>query len=172
MPPAQFVHSVVNGDALATQFLIDMLNVLHFWDGLAHGLIADAQAALWAAVIDLPKNPFYRQHFETLHPLVQASVLDMLTAQALEANPKASEQELTVAFIARQSWASLLLICASLTNGPRQAAQMGAQIRLFVHGEGFAAYVAGLRPATAPEAVIAQTRAAAETPPPPLWPAP
>jgi hypothetical protein len=157
----------LQNDPGAQAFFADTMTAFAFWDDLTDG---DAQVpigrvhqAMWAALLDLPANPFYRAHFEALHPVVKLAALDWMASTTLEKSDKATDDDLMAAFVLGQSWASILLAAATIINGPAAAMQFAPNIRQFALGGGFKAYRAGLEARRARRAPTTPAAPANET---------
>jgi hypothetical protein len=96
------------------------------------------QQAFWQALIDLPRNRFYVEHFALLNGAVQTAFLNWQVANCLEvrADPNAKE----IAFILRSSYIDLVTLCAWILGGNEWAIQVGVEARLHASQEGFAVY--------------------------------
>ena len=86
------------------------------------------QTALWASMVALPRNEFYRKYFIELQPLVTNAIVNWRVANALEEAPS-GETDLRVAFVVRSSYADLLQQTALLCGGPEWATQVGIEVR-------------------------------------------
>src|SRR4029077_4314252 len=95
----------------AAQFLGLITECAHFFDDLFDGDTAmtkrDIYNALWMTMVALPRNPFYRQFFAELAPLVSNAIINWRVANELEASPS-GETDLRVAFVVRSSYAELI----------------------------------------------------------------
>jgi len=153
---AEFVAKVLQNDGAAQAFFADVMTGLAFWDDLTDGdvriPIGRVHQAMWASLLDLPANPFYRAHFDVLHPIMKMAALDWMASTALEKNAAATDDDLMISFVLGQSWASILQACATIINGPGVAMQLAPQIRQFALAGGFKAYSEGLRARRAPKA--------------------
>lgn len=101
-------------------------------DGMIHQL-------MWATMVTLPRNTFYRQHFEMLNPLVINTIHNWRIANELE-RTQAGKDDLSIAFIIRSSYADILRMVALLVGGESYALECGVLIRRYVHDEGFESY--------------------------------
>lgn len=132
---------VAGGDPEAAAFLRGMCQVAHFFDDVVDQdreiTRGEAYAALWVAMVGLPRNGFYRQHFADLSPLVAVAITNWRAANTMEADGADA-----VSFVVRSSYADLFAMVALLTGGPDRAAALAVRVRRWVHSEGFAAYEA------------------------------
>ncbi len=103
---------------------------------------AAVQQAFYQALIELPRNRFYVEHFVLLNGTLQTAFLNWQVANALEerSDPNAKE----IAFILRSSYIDLITVCAGIIGGSEWAVQVGIEARLHTSQEGFAVYQARL----------------------------
>lgn len=142
----QFFEHVCRGEAAARDFLLAIHDIAHVWDDLIDKdkPVTDDEIndAFFKALVVLPNNAFYRQHFTALQPLVMTSILNWLTANALEASDKPDDKH--ISFVTRSAYTDLITYVAMLVGGPGWAVQQGPEIRRFVHVEGYEAYLDSL----------------------------
>lgn len=126
----------------ARAFAHTFTEILHFYDDVADGDVrltaADAERAVWQALVLLPRNPFYRAHFDALQPLVAVAVQNWRYANACEAAGRAD----AVTFIVRSSYVDVLTYAAMLCGIDGGAA--ASNLRAECHGEGLDGYRANL----------------------------
>lgn len=142
----QFFEHVCRDEAAARDFLLAIHDIAHVWDDLIDKdkQLSDDQIndAFFKALVVIPNNPFYRQHFGALQPLVVTAILNWLTANKLE--DAGSEDDKRIAFVTRSAYTDLITYVAMLVGGPGWAVQQGPEIRRFVHAEGYEAYLDSL----------------------------
>lgn len=127
----------------AVQFCLDLGAISQVWDDLIdEGHSGAVSEAFIAALAALPANPFYRAHFEQLHPLVTLWCVDYMASVTLE---RGSDHDRTIAFVLRDSYAAIVQQCAVLIGGLGYAVTQAARIRRAVHDETLADYVGGLK---------------------------
>ena len=135
------------GDESAIAFARVLLDVMHTWDDLIDGdrqPSADAvHRAFRAALVLLPGSAFYTAHFAHLYPLLDAAMLDWLTANELEST--GGVLDLQIAFVIRSSYVQILMRCAQIVGGWEHAVKVAPGIRRAVHAEGMANYIQALR---------------------------
>jgi len=142
MTEREWLMEVLQGCEPAVQFCLDLADVSQVWDDLIDEGRSDAvNQAFIAALVAIPANPFYRAHFEALHPMVAMWCLDYVASLTLEAG---STHDRTIAFAIRDSYAALVQQCALLIGGIGYAASQAARIRRGVHDEPLAEYLGGL----------------------------
>ncbi len=99
---------------------------------------ATMQQAFWLALVELPRNRFYVEHFALLNGCLQTAFLNWQVANRLEEmhQPPATH----VAFILRSSYTDLVTLCAWILGGTDWAVQVGIESRLHASSEGFDLY--------------------------------
>ena len=149
------VEQAVKGNADALEFLRAIAKVLHLWDDLVDRdkAIADAtiHEAFGLALIDLPRNAFYRRHFEVLNAVLLNAIVNWRIATTMERNdaPDRRPYDFATAFILRSSYVDLLTMSATLIGGVEWGAAMGPEIHRWAHQEGMATYLYNLAAETA-----------------------
>ncbi|CAB4188155.1 hypothetical protein UFOVP1165_48 [uncultured Caudovirales phage] len=135
------------GNRSAEDFVNTMFDVLHFFDDVSdkdtHLKNADVEQALWQALIELPRNQFYRDYFLNLNPIVANAIQDWITANEFEERSE-SENELMIAYITRSSYVTLMTEVARICGGVALASSVAKDLRLIAHYEGFAEYKSAL----------------------------
>lgn len=105
-------------------------------------------SAFWQALIELPANPFYREHEPYLRPLMAAALQDWRDSVALERSGDYHQR--TLAFVLRDQLTSLVVQCAYLVGGEAWMQQTGPLIRRHFHEDSLADYLAELDPTQDP----------------------
>ena len=135
------------GDESAIAFARVLLAVMHTWDDLIDGdrqpSASEVHGAFRSALILLPGSAFYNAHFAHIYPLLDAALIDWLTANELEAS--GAVLDLQIAFIIRSSYVQILIRCAQIVGGWDHALKVAPAIRRAVHAEGMANYIEALR---------------------------
>ena len=131
------------GNASAFEFCRTITQIASTYDDLIDrdNPVSDAQihAMVFEALVTLPRNTFYRQHFGVLNPLIINSLHNWRIANAMEQHRNA--EDLNIAFIIRSSYADLLRMVAFLVGGEAHALEMGLLLRRAVHSEGLSNYL-------------------------------
>lgn len=137
-------HELMRGDTSATHLCHALFEQLGVWDDLIDKdkQVTDEQIhrAFWLANVEIPRNVFYRQHFDVLNPLVIQAIMNWQIANELE---KTNPSE--ISFIIRSDYANIFVMCAMLIGGPEYAKQAGQEIRTIVHDEGLQSYLDEMR---------------------------
>jgi hypothetical protein len=138
--------TVCRGNRSAEDFLALICDIAHTWDDLIDKDVTVDDPTIndvfYSAMVMLPRNEFYRANFDLLHPLVISAIDNWKVANILEATDDAGDKR--IAFISRSSYVNVALQVAHLIGGPVWAAEIGPELRRFVHGEGWDAYLASL----------------------------
>lgn len=127
MTDLEFLHSVYrNSDAV--DFVKSVVFIADVWDNLIDGDQKELRVneMMWAALVTLPQNPFYRAHEKTLHPLMVNGILNWFVANDMQLG---SVEDRNIAHVIRYSAGDVAIMCANLIGGPALVQQHGAEIR-------------------------------------------
>ncbi len=128
------ILELMAGNVDAAQFLLDIARCSHTYDDLIDRDKPVSDAAIhdlnWTLLVTLPTNPFYREHQDTIRPVLVTAILNWQAATEMESRGVA--EELRVAHVLRYALADVMLLCMVLTGGrdhamkhARRAALMG-----------------------------------------------
>lgn len=130
-----------NTDALALAMAV--IRIADVWDDLVDRdedvTESDINEAFVLALVELPRNPFYRAHMDELLPLMESGVLNWLTANRLEA--LGGERELEIANIIRHDIGDLFLHMARLIGGFGWATEIAPELKLLVQNDTLKQYL-------------------------------
>ncbi len=149
MTPAyqQLVAYWLKGHTDACAFIATVFDIAHTLDDLTDRdkpvSTVQVQTAFRSALIDLPRNPFYAQHFALLNGALHLAFLNWMTANKLETDPGEAGKD--VAFILRSSYTDLITLCAWIVGGEAWSVQVAADVRVNASNEGKAQYLASLK---------------------------
>ncbi len=139
-----FMHYLQDSQAVTLN--LTLCDVLHVWDDLIDKdkpvSAADINGAMRAALVEIPANPFYRQHFDQLHPLIDSFILSWMTATSLEAD--GGIEGLRIAYIARSDYMAFFMRSIQILHGFEFVAQHAPDIRRHWHQEGWDGYLVNL----------------------------
>lgn len=139
-------HMAACGNAEAATFLRTACHLAHFWDDLIDHdrSVPDAEVhdAMWAAMVTLPRNRFYRANFDDLNPVLCVAVTNWRAANEMERTD--SDDDKRIAFIIRSSYMDLITHTALLCGGQDHARQVALVARRACHGETYDGYRAAL----------------------------
>jgi len=142
-----FLRNICKENEEAVAFLVLITNLAHFWDDVIDADPAPSKAVMhegmWACLVDLPRDPFYKRYFPELNPLMANAILDWRVANRLEAGEPATSHR-RISFIIRSSYVCILQQTALIVGGPEWAEVCGLAIRVKCHAEGFDAYLKSL----------------------------
>ena len=99
--------------------------------------------AFWLALIELPANPFYRQHEPYLRPLMAAALQDWMDATCLER--LGGDHGAHLAFVLRDQLTAVVVQCAYLVGGYDWMQSVSVQIRQHFHEDSLGDYMSDLR---------------------------
>jgi hypothetical protein len=139
----EFLQAVLQGNGPAIAFTETLFRISQVLDDLVDRdkPVSDAQIyrAFWEALIDLPGNPFYRQHEIALRPLMASALQDWWDATRLE-----SESDIhgrTLAFVLRDMLTGVVVQCAGLVGGFEWMQAQSVAIRKHFHEDTFGKYL-------------------------------
>lgn len=95
----------------------------------------------WEALIELPANPFYRQHELYLRPLMASALQDWRDSACLERSD--SYHYKTLAFVLRDQLTGMVTQCAYLVGGYEWMNKVSLSIRDHFHEDTLEAYLGG-----------------------------
>ncbi len=131
-----------NPDAI--ELANDYLIVSQIWDDLHDQdkpvTTAKIDYMMQLALVEIPQNRFFQQHYLELMPMVQHSLLTWMDANALEAN--GDERDLQVAYIIRSVTTDLMIHMAGIIGGNLWRRQAAIAIRRAIYhdNESFETY--------------------------------
>ena len=141
MTDDEFLFHAMKRDPHAFAFVKSVVFIVSMWDDLYDADVErpkdDINQMMWAALIEIPSNPFYRAHFNTLHTLLRQGILDWFDANVMEAKPGIARE---IAHVARYGLASMIVHCAFLVGGMDWAREVGPHLRLRSQKNSFADY--------------------------------
>jgi len=118
----------------------------HFWDDLIdrdQDLSDDEiNKAFFQMLVRLPRNPFYRKHFDHLNSILLNAVSNWQVATKLERD--GGDYETSIAFVLRSSYVDLVTQSALLIAGQQWACKVGEEARRLTHGETYQGYLRAL----------------------------
>jgi len=139
----KLMHTWLKGHAHAIAFVHTVFTIAHTCDDLTDRdkdvETSAMQQAFWLALIELPRNPFYVEHFALLNGTMQTAFLNWQVANRLEQLDSSPAKE--VAFILRSSYVDLVTLCAFIIGGTDWALAVGTESRLHASAEGMATYL-------------------------------
>ena len=140
------IERASNGDPDARDFLTTLIHVAHVWDDLIDGdkIVVPEQihCAFEAALLWLPRNPFYQRHAGELNVLLQNSIRNWQLANEIERSRQIGLYP--ASFVLRSSYADIVAQVAYITGGPKLALTIGMEARSQAHAEGFEGYLTNL----------------------------
>lgn len=137
---------VLKGHADAIAFCTLICHVLHVWDDLEDRdkpLSRDTiDEMMYAALVVIPRNSFYRDNFHELNALLSVAIMNWHAANQMEAS--ADVEQLRIAFIIRSSYCDIVQAAVRIVGGYAWAKEVTPALRLFWHKEGFEGYINNL----------------------------
>lgn len=142
MNESEWLADVLKDCTPAVDLCLALGMVSQVWDDIVdEGTSPNLNQAMFAALVEIPANPFYRAHFDQLHPLVSMACMDYLASVQLE---RGSPHDRTLAFVMRDSYAAIVTQCAALIGGAAYAIAQAVRIRRAVHDEPLIQYLGEL----------------------------
>ncbi|MGZ5165754.1 MAG: hypothetical protein ACXWCQ_35110 [Burkholderiales bacterium] len=116
-------------DAIAFIQLIH--EIAEIWDDLIDkdNPVSDSaiDGAFYRALVTLPRNGFYRQHFALLSPILEAAILDWFAANDLER--RRAGDDLRTAYVLRCGAQALTVMAARIIGGVEWARRVNLELR-------------------------------------------
>lgn len=134
----------MNGHQPAADFILQLGDIAELWDDLLDAdkgwpLPSDANRVFVTALFHLPSNPFYRDHFGYLQPLMMAGVNAWLDSTKLE--HESSSWSKTWAYALRDWYMELVPACAMLIGGFDHMRAVSLEARRFFQAETLEQYL-------------------------------
>lgn len=127
----QKLHGWFRGDADAVNLVLILHSIVETWDDLIDQdkPISSAQisTAFHNALITLPRNAFYQRNFARLNPLIEAAIVDWLSANEFERSHDA--QKITMAYGLRYTLYSVTALIAAIIGGLEWATTVNMEFR-------------------------------------------
>ena len=141
---AAFLNRVLMGHPSAIEFCNLIGQITQTWDDLIDEdnpelSKADVNAAFWNLFVAMPRNEFYREHFDTLNPLLQAAIVDWLDSNELQQDR--SPQNKAVAYVLRDTWTTIVIHCARLIGGYNWMRQVSMDVRRYLYSEDMGQFI-------------------------------
>lgn len=134
------------GNEDAARFALGFFYICHLWDDLVDKDVErtdkDINYAFWCALIDVPRNPFFRDWSHELLPVMATAIMDWHAANDLEAS--GDEHERTISYTLRVSIVSLLVHIATICGGYEWGKSVAADIRRYSQLETLEEYIEDL----------------------------
>ena len=137
-------------DESALAWFLDFCHVCEIFDDMADQdkpiSKADIATALFAALVEMPTNPFFTNHRQVLAGVIITGINAWLDANELERTEYAEgtkyvEMEDTIkAYCLRDFYMELLAVIIYLTAGPDQMRKVSLDVRRFFQNESFVEY--------------------------------
>lgn len=118
----------MKGNAEATAFVVALHHIVETWDDLIdkdHPVTgAGINRAFYAALVEIPRNSFYQDHFALLNPIVEAAILDWFAANEFE-----KSKEYDRAWALGSTGLSVTVMCARILGGVEWATRVNVEFR-------------------------------------------
>lgn len=141
-----FLNQVLQSNSAAVSFCETLFRISQTLDDIIDGDKSvsgnDVVSAFWQSLIELPANPFYRQHEPYLRPLMASALQDWRDSVAMERADDDHGKHL--AFVLRDQLTSVVVQCAYLVGGEAWMANAGPLIRRHFHEDSLDDYLSEL----------------------------
>jgi len=125
------------GNQAALGFILEYFAICNVWDDLIDrdNPVSDWELnlAFYRALVTLPRNPFYQQHFAALSPIIESGIQNWWLANQLENNEAPQLRE--AANVLRVRVFDLVLKCAALTGGILHARDIAPKVAAVCYDE-------------------------------------
>lgn len=133
-----FLHDVLLGHSSAIEFAELLGQITQAWDDIIDGdnpelSKEEINAAFWNLFVALPRNEFYRQHFDTLNPLLQAAIVDWWDSNELQKSPRVTDK--AAAYVLRDTLTTVVIHCARLIGGYSWMREVSLRVRNWLYIE-------------------------------------
>src|SRR5690554_998092 len=136
----------MKGNKPAAEYIEMMCNIAHVWDDLIDKdkevPSEDINKLFFDVLVRLPRNPFYKKHFEHLNSILVNAISNWLVATKLER--EGGDYETSIAFVLRSSYVDLITQAALVVGDQKWACKVGEEVRLLTHGETYEGYLENL----------------------------
>lgn len=125
-PDQEFVLAATKGNHDAANLIMTLSKICDLWDDLVDGdkeLTEKNKVELfWMCLVTVPSNPFYKQHYDMLVPVLATGVCDWIIANTFE---KSGEREKVIVahnlrFFALNTALFIVLLCGRSLDHVRE----------------------------------------------------
>lgn len=143
---------VPDPDALA--FLRTLNTAVNVWDDL---IDRDApcgedriHAGFLAAMVEIPRNPFYQRHQQELQPCIEAAICDWIASIDMQRDPNPEMRGR--AHVLRFSGLAVWLMCARICGGMQAGIDAALALRRAIPNETLPDFLREIQPCSTPSA--------------------
>jgi hypothetical protein len=127
----EFLNRAFKGNVDAINLGRNIISIGCTWDDLIDHDVQVTQERInrmmWAALVLIPTNAFYRSYMGLLQPLMQTAIINWHLSNQMEVKPGLSRE---IAHVNRYGGADILLFIAALIGGEEWAIEVGAELKL------------------------------------------
>ena len=131
MKDRDFLDMAFIGNQSAIDLALLLARVSHVWDDLIDRdkPVSDEtiNQTFYALLITLPSNPFFREHADTLLPLMAVGAMNYEIANRYEA--EGGKEPLALAHVLRYAVSDVLTAIALIIGGPEWVRKIGPEMR-------------------------------------------
>lgn len=148
MDQKELLELACMGNTSAISFLETVGAITQVWDDLIDRdkpvSDYDINEAFMGCLINIPRNPFYRENFLDLQPVIEHVILQWITSASIEKS--GVESLLPITFVTRGAFNDLITRCAMIIGGQDHAQSVAVTVMNFsFHDEVYAEYEAEIR---------------------------
>lgn len=136
-----FLREVLLGNPEAIEFCEVLFGISQVWDDVVDGdefTAENVNEMMWDALVVLPCNTFYQQHFGVLQPLLQAAIVDWLDSNEL---CRGDKEEQCAAYVLRDTITTIIIHCARLIGGYEHMRKISLRVRTELYKEPIEEYM-------------------------------
>ena len=129
----EFLLRALQGNIPAVAFCETLFSISQAWDDIVdQDKEYDVNKMMWEALVTLPNNPFYREHFDILNPFVQIAIVDWLDSNEL---CKGNVEQKAAAYVLRDTLTTIVIHCARLIGGYDWMMEISMEVRRELYNE-------------------------------------
>lgn len=141
---SDFMLAAFKGNASAVEFVQLLSFIADEWDNHEdRDAPADMNAALYTALVKMPRNAFYRSHMDDLIPLMATGIFNWWTANKIERTTH-DENLLHIAHVTRYNIGDVVIFIAGMLGGKAWLEEVGPELRARIQRSDFSEYLHSL----------------------------
>jgi hypothetical protein len=140
---SQLALDAAKGNRAAADYVLSLVEVLHFWDDLIDKDCAVSDRTIHRMfmhmLVEMPRNPFFLAHQQNLTPVLIMAIQNWHVANAVERG-ECLDIPMECAFIIRSAYTDIITLVATICGGYEHGVEVGKAVRALAHEEGFDVY--------------------------------
>jgi hypothetical protein len=138
----EIITEAFKGNRAAVHLVFMLRDIANMWDDLVDRdkevSAEDVNRVMWAALVAIPMNPFYRQHIDVLQPAIQSFILSWHMSNDLS---HADYESRVISHVERYSICNVMNLVAMLIAGPDHARDWAPTLRRMGQRDTLAQYL-------------------------------